>query len=264
MGVCQVLTVCILFAAAGAPGAEGTVADALTAPHWEIAPEICVFRYEEPGLMRDKGILYGGTGAYTHYRGHRLFRIEGEFAYGTVDYEGSLVDYQGNLIAGASYKMEGNQDFLLNLRLLGGRQWEHEGWDNRFYLGLGYRGLSDDSSQDPAGYERLSSYFYLPLGLKMYHHLASRWQIGLGGEFDLLLVGVQLSHILNDGTLTNVQWPGVGTRVSVELRHRTRSADLALAPFLQYWWVDDSTSSHGWYEPHNQSFQYGLSLIWRF
>ena len=40
--------------------------------------------------------------------------------------------------------------------------------------------------------------------------------------------------------------------------------DFAAAPFLQYWWVDDSTASHGWYEPQNQSFQYGLSLIWRF
>jgi hypothetical protein len=264
MGIGQALMVCILLGTAGAPDARGTVADRLTAPHWEIAPEICVFRYEEPGLMRDKGILYGGAGAYTHERGSRLFRIEGEFAYGTVDYEGSLVDYRGTPIAGASYTMEGNQDWLLNLRFLGGRPWEHEDWDNRFYFGLGYRGLSDDSSQDPAGYERLSSYFYLPLGLKMYHHLAGRWQIGLGGEFDLLLVGLQLSKIPGNGTVTNVQWPGVGARVSVELRHKTPAADLALAPFLQYWWVADSTASHGWYEPRNQSFQYGLSLIWRF
>ena len=264
MGASQVLMVCILFGAAGAPGAEGTVADLLTAPHWEIAPEISVFRYEEPGLMRDKGILYGGTGAYTHCRGNKLFRIEGEFALGTVDYEGALVDYQGTPIAGASYTMEGNHDWLLNLRLLLGRQWETGDWDNRFYAGLGYRGLSDDSTQDPAGYERQSSYFYLPLGLKTYHDLAGHWQIGLGGELDLLLLGLQFSHILDDGTLTNVQWPGVGARVSVELRHKAPSADLAIAPFVQYWWVDDSTSSHGWYEPHNQSFQYGLSLIWRF
>lgn len=264
MSVCHVLMVCILLGAAGAPGAQGAAADLLTAPHWEIAPEICVFQYEEPGMMRDKGILYGLAGAYAHSRDNRLFRIEGEFAFGTVDYEGTLLDYEGSPVAGVSYTMEGNQDYLLNLRLLRGRQWETESWDNRFHIGLGYRGLNDDSTQDPAGYHRQSNYFYLPVGLKMYHDLADRWQIGLGGEFDLLLLGVQLTQIRDDGTLTNLQWPGLGARASVELRRRTPSVDLAIAPFVQYWWVDDSTASHGWYEPHNQSFQYGLNLIWRF
>ena len=264
MGVCQVLTVCILFAAASDPGAKGLTQDVLTAPHWEITPEISVFRYEEPGLMKDKGILYGAAGAYTHYRDNRLLRIEGEFALGTVDYKGTLLDYQGSPVAGSSYTMEGSRDYLLNLRLLWGRQWEAGGWDNRFHAGLGYRGLNDDSTQDPAGYDRQSAYFYLPLGLKMYHDLADHWQIGLGGEFDLLLLGLQFSQILNDGVLTNVQWPGVGARLSVELRHKAPPGDLAIAPFVQYWWVDDSTASHGWYEPRNQSFQYGLNLIWRF
>ncbi len=257
MGMCQMLAVCVLLGAASGPGAKGAAADVLTAPHWEIGPQISVFQYEEPGKMKDKGILYGGAAAYTHYRNNKLFRIEGEFALGTVDYEGSLTD-------GTPYRMEGSHDYLLNLRLAWGRQWEAEGWHNQFHFGFGYRGLNDDSTQDPAGYDRQSAYFYLPLGLKTHHDLADRWQIGLGGEFDLLLLGLQFSQIRNDGVLTNVQWPGIGVRASVELRHRAPPGDLAIAPFVQYWWVDDSTASDGWYEPRNQSFQYGLNLIWRF
>jgi len=251
------LAVCVLWAAVGGQDAKAAAEDVLTAPCWEIAPEISVFHYEEPGVMRDNGLLYGVAGAYTRYRGDRLFRVEGEFALGTVDYDGALMD-------GTPYTMEGSHDYLLNLRLLWGQQGEvEEGWERRFHGGIGYRGLNDDSTQDPAGYDRQSNYLYLLLGLKTYRALAGHWQIAFGGEFDMLLLGVQLSDIYGE-VITNVQWPGLGGRASAELRCRTPSVDFAVAPFVQYWWVDDSSTTDGWYEPRNQSFQYGLSLIWRF
>ncbi len=257
MSMCPMLAVCVLLGAAGNQGANTTVEDVLTAPRWEIAPEVSFFRYEEPHVMKNKGVLYGVAGAYARQRGDQLFRMEAEFAFGTVDYEGALMD-------GTPYTMEDSRDYLLNLRLLWGQQGEPEdSWDRRFYAGIGYRGLNDDSTQDSAGYDRQSNYLYLPVGLKTCHTLGGHWQIELGGEFDMLLIGVQLS-VLDDETVTNVQWPGLGGRASVELRHRAAAADLALAPFVQYWWVDDSNISAGWYEPRNNSLQYGLSLIWRF
>jgi hypothetical protein len=259
MNVCQMLLLCVLLGtAAEEPPASEYTEEMLTLPRWEIGPEVSFFRYEEPGDMTDKGILYGMAGAYTRYRPNRMFRVEGEFCFGLVDYEGSLVD------TGEPYSMSGNHDYLLNLRLLWGRLREVEGWDHRFYGGLGYRGLNDDSTQDPYGYDRQSNYLYLPLGLKAYHELADHWLIGIGGELDILLLGLQFSGIYEHSALTNVQWPGIGARFSTELRYRAASVDLALAPFFQYWWVDDSTVSDGWYEPRNNTLQYGLGLIWRF
>ena len=258
MNVCKMLVVCVLLGmAARGLGASEVTEEALTAPTWEIAPEVSYFRYEEPGVMKDTGILYGVAASYTRYRPNRLLRIEGGFAFGLVDYEGSLTD-------DTPYTMEGNHDYLLNLRLLLGRPWQAHDWDSQFFAGLGYRGLNDDSSQDPAGYDRQSNYFYLPLGLKTYRKLADHWQIGLGSEFDILLVGIQFSGIYEDDVLTNVQWPGFGGRASVELRRRAKTVDLAIAPFVQYWWIDESNVSDGWYEPQNNTLQYGLSLIWRF
>jgi len=258
MNAIRMLAVGVLLGtAATGLGAREDTEKALTAPTWEIGPEVSYFRYEEPGTMKDTGVLYGVTGAYTHSRYSRLFRIEGAFSFGLVDYEGALDD-------GTPYTMHGNHDYLLNLRLLWGQEWGAAGWDNRFTVGFGYRGLNDDSSQDPHGYDRQSNYLYLPVGLKACHELANHWQIGLGGELDILLIGIQFSGIYEDSVLTNVQWPGFGARASVELRHKGRPIDLALAPFIQYWWVDDSSVSDGWYEPRNHSFQYGLGLIWRF
>ena len=165
---------------------------------------------------------------------------------------------------GTSYTIHGNHDYLFGLRLLWGRDWEGGDWDNRFTVGFGYRGLNDDSSQDPAGYDRQSNYFYVPVGLKTACELADHWQIGVGGEIDLLLFGVQVSGVYDNGAVTNVQWPGFGARASAELRHRGRPMDVAIAPFVQYWWVDESNVSDGWYEPRNNSLQYGLGLIFRF
>jgi len=243
---------------AASPRAAGGMEPELAAPRWEFAPEVSYFRYVEPGIMKDSGVLYGVAGSHTRYRQDKLLRVEAGLAFGYVDYEGALID-------GTPYTMKGCRDFLLNLRALCGRLGQTGGWDRQLYAGLGYRALIDDSTQDPAGYVRMSNYFYAPLGLKVYHNLAGGWQVALGGELDLLLLGVQISDVSEDGTVTNVQWPGFGVRASVEVRRRTLATDLALAPFVQYWWVEESsTSSDGWYEPRNNTLQYGVSLIWRF
>jgi hypothetical protein len=258
MNTRRLLAVCVLLGtAAQGLGADEVTEESLAGPKWEIGPEVSYFRYEEPGTMKDRGVLYGVAGAYTRYDENRLFRIEGEFCFGLVDYDGSLDD-------GTPYTMDNSRDYLLNLRLLWGRPWGTGDWDSRFCAGLGYRALNDDSSHDPLGYDRQSNYLYLPVGLKTYHELADHWQIGLGGELDVLLLGIQFSGIYENGVLTNVQWPGFGARASVELRHKTEAMDLAIAPFIQYWWVDDSNVSDGWYEPCNHTLQYGLGLIWRF
>jgi len=259
MNVCPLLMTCLLLGTAASDLPENPIPEELLfLTRWEIGPEISYFRYEEPGTMTDKGILYGVAASYTRYRPRGLFRVEGSFCFGEVDYEGSLLD-------GTPYAMEGNHDFLLNLRLLWGRLRQTERWDHQFYAGLGYRGLNDDSTQDPAGYDRQANYLYVPFGLKTDYGLADHWLIGLGGELDVLLVGLQFSGTTEGGDpVINVQWPGFGARASVELRHKVKAADLAISPFVQYWWVEESSTCHGWYEPRNNSVQYGLSLIWRF
>jgi hypothetical protein len=261
----------VLGTAATGLQARESIEDVFTAPTWEIGPEVSYFRYEEPGdyAIKDTGLLYGIAGAHTSSRDNGLFRIEAEFAFGLLDYDGyiSHENTDGSLYY-TPYAMSGNRDFLLNLRLLWGREWESGDWGNRFTLGVGYRGLNDDSSQDPNGYDRQANYLYLPVGLKTCHELGDHWQIGLGGELDVLLVGVQYTGFGPNGYMLHVQWPGFGARAALELRHQGRPIDVAIAPFVQYWWVDESTHTtdgdYEYYEPRNNSLQYGVGLIFRF
>ena len=245
MDVLQVLVFCALFgAAAGDSQANDASNDSRSMSRWEIAPEVSWYRYEEPGVMTNTGVLYGVAGAYTRFLDPKFLRLEGGLSVGEVEYDGSLLD-------GTPYTSGGNRDLLANIRILGGRLWQTGTWDTQLYLGLAYRYLNDDSTQDWAGYNRHSNYFYVPLGLKGYHDLADHWQLGLGGEVDILLIGVQISD-MGDGSspVTNTQWPGLGARASVEFRRKMGKVDFAAAPFLQYWWVDESSiSEDGWYEP---------------
>lgn len=246
---------------------------------WQIAPEVSHYRYKEPGIMTNEGTLYGAVGSYTFRRpvddglspfdshsetptAWSTFRIEGRLGFGEVDYDGSYIN-------GMPRSTSGTDDVLVEARLLWGREWQPARLVNGVYAGLGYRYLNDDSSAQPGGYERQSNYLYVPLGSRKDFELADRWDLGLTGEFDVLIVGRQISHLSDADPerpdVRNWQWPGFGAVVSVELRHRDETFDVGVAPFLRYWWVGESdTTKEGYFEPENNTVEYGLSLIVRF
>jgi hypothetical protein len=264
----HVLVVCALVGTTPEDSQDNAkLGEILSAPRWAIAPEVSWFHYEEPGIMEEEGTLYGASVSYTRFYKEvfedRILKLEGGVSAGEVDYDGELLD-------GTPYTINGNDDILVNARLLWGPLWHTDTWANYFHYGLGYRYLQDDSTHDPAGYRRHSNYLYLPLGVNAYRPLSGDWYVEMGGEIDLLIVGLQISEIPESPTdssnVKNWQWPGAGARGSVELRHKTDSMDLAVAPFIQYWWLDDSrpSASRTWYEPRNWSLQVGLNVLWRF
>jgi hypothetical protein len=273
------LVVCILVAHPLFAQEESTERlDPLKPSSWEIAPEVSHFRYAEPGVMKDEGTLFGIVGSYTrrHLRSGdptgsdidsndsiswSTFKIEGRLSFGQVDYDGSYMD-------GTPLRTSGTDDFLLDFRLLWGREWQPVELPDAFYLGLGYRYLNDNSSGQPGGYMRESNYLYVPLGSHADFELATAWTLGLTGEFDVLLIGRQISHLddTDSGSpeVRNWQWPGFGIRGAVAVQHKGESLDLALSPFVRYWWIAESDTSGGYYEPENNTLEYGLSAIIRF
>ncbi len=233
---------------------------------WTIGPQISWFEYEEPGVMEEDGVFYGVTVSATRFlraseSRDTLWRFEGGIAAGQVDYDGALMN-------GTPYKVDGNDDVLANARLLWGCVWHDETHSNHVFAGLGYRYLGDDSSHDPAGYKRHSNYFYLPIGYERGCKLSEGWYLGLGAEFDLLLYGLQRSELFGGGyePIRNDQdfGSGYGLRGTLEIRHQGKTLDMSLAPFIQYWWVDDSDLDHGFYEPENNSTQIGLDVVFYF
>jgi len=253
----------------------------LKPPSFEIAPEVSGYTYREPGVMKNQGTLYGVAGSYTHRIPRygdptradidsndgiswSIIKIEGRVGFGQVEYEGSYMEDDTPL------RQSGIDDFLLDVRLMCGLEWRPATrFPDGLYAGIGYRYLSDDSSSQPAGYLRESNYLYLPLGSRADFDLTDNWSLGLTGEFDLLLIGRQISHLEDADPalpeIQNWQWPGYGIRGAVAFRHTSPSLDVAISPFVRYWWIAESdVTEEGYYEPENNTFEYGLSVIFRF
>ncbi|MBP7052110.1 MAG: hypothetical protein KBE65_13930 [Phycisphaerae bacterium] len=268
------LVACILLAGGAGAYGEDQTSESLGPRVWKIAPEVSRYKYREPGVMTNEGTLYGVVASCTFHGlgrsvltpfgtdGNETLAIEGRLGFGEVDYEGSDMD------TGTPISMGGNDDFLIDLRvLLGSECLAAKGLD-MVYAGLGYRYLNDDSSSQLGGYERESNYLYIPLGLRPDIKLTTRWTLSPTCELDILLIGHQISHLSDADpqkpTVRTWQWPGFGAGLFLDLRHRGRHVDFALAPFLRYWWLADSSTSEGYYEPENNTFEYGLSLVGRF
>jgi hypothetical protein len=275
------LAIALTFTAAAKSGDGDAFFELFQRHTWEIGPEVYHLKYEEPDVMQDKGTLWSVVASYT-YRGWapvsaetpggRMLRAEGRYSCGQVDYDGALSD-------GTPYTLDGIDLYTCEFRLLAGRDDLVKGTILRelyagattmhtLYAGIGYRYLNDDSSFDPHGYERESNYLYLPAGIETISDLKNDWSLGLTGEFDVLLWGLQKSHLGDAGVsvddVENRQDLGYGLRGSIRFCKKGEKADFVIEPFVRYWWIDESEVSEGYFEPENDSTEYGIRLIWRF
>jgi hypothetical protein len=243
---------------------------------FDIGPEVYSFKYEEPGYMEEKGIFYGVRFGYTVHElvpvspkespsDHgMMFRAEGRFAFGQVDYDGELQD-------GTPYTINNINDFAFEGRFLVGADMLLGDTLNTLYAGVGYRYLNDDPSFDPAGYERESNYFYVPVGYQFDSSHKIGWSLGFGAEYDFFIIGIQKSHLsdvgLND--VNNRQNSGYGYRAYLRLQHKSKDASFIIEPFYRFWDINDSEVEYagfGFYglEPANETTEIGVQLFWAF
>jgi len=233
---------------------------------FELGPEISYITYKEPGTMKEKGMMYGLVGSYT-YHNKLMLKAEGKGSLGKVDYKGALSD-------GTPYTMDGIRDYMLEFRGLVGCDFPvGKASTLTPYIGIGYRYLNDDSSSDPAGYERESNYLYSPIGIGFIANLGNDWSIGGTGEYDYFWLGKQKSH-LDDvlpglNVVENRQEKGYGLRGSITLQKKIKTVDFEVGPFIRYWNIKKSETEtityygtpvgYGW-EPKNNSTEVGVML----
>ena len=248
----------------------------------EIGTETYYYRYEEPDVMEQDGIMYGFYGSWTHYfdwmysyeQKYKL-KLEGRIGFGQVDYTSSSTGSMNDI-----------DDYVLELRGLAGVEYPVSKISNILfpeiedsiitpYFGLGYRYLNDDSSSKSTttghlGYERESNYFYTPIGLETITYLNNGASVGLNLEFDLFWKGIQKSHIsdanANFNDVENDQEKGYGFRASVEYQKKIKMTDLSAELFIRYWNIKKSQDTNvtysgvivGYgYEPKNNTIEFG-------
>ncbi|MEX0958512.1 MAG: outer membrane beta-barrel protein [Burkholderiales bacterium] len=230
---------------------------------WELGGQLSNYRFEEPDFgVKIQGPKAGVTGAYTFSGKRKLFfRMDGRLAYGSLDYEGSgTLDSIPNWI----FEVRGvlGKDFLPGSRT-----------SLSPFAGLGYRYLYNDfrgtTSTGAVGYQRFSRYLYLPLGLTARFKLGDSWVIAPTIEYDFFIKGEQVSQLsdtnLGFGDVTNSQDDGYGYRVSL----MAEKGAWAFGPWMHYWKIERSdivpvSSSIGFFEPKNETREFGFDVKYRF
>jgi hypothetical protein len=270
-----VISMCLLFVCAVNAYSDS---DDATIPFksttFKIGPEIFYDKYEEfdhGSIMTEKGMFYGI--AVSNYnrpwvnlpaeevekRGKWMVGLEGEAAYGRVNYDGQTQD-------GDPTSIYGLKDVQADARLLGGPEFTFADRLETIYFGIGYRYLRDDSSFDSEGYLRQSDYVYVPVGVKVESYKSDTWSVGGSLELDVFLFGKQVS------TIDNFNYPcdqhtGYGLRAALNIDNISETSRFAIQPFVRFWHIDESDADNktGTYiEPENKTTQLGIQLIWTF
>ena len=231
---------------------------------WEAGGQVASYRYEEPNFMKLTGGRIGGVGAYTFTAPSRVYtRIDLRVSYGLLDYESVGTGTQDNV-----------PDFITEARVVVGWDWlAGESVAVSPYAGLGYRYLYNDltgySSTGAVGYERISQYLYVPLGITLRFRAAARLVIAPTLEYDLFLRGWQDSYLSDTGLgysdAENKQSEGYGYRAYLMFETRR----WALGPYMHYWKIKASdvvqiAPGTFAFEPENTTREYGVEFRWRF
>ncbi|MBU4346166.1 MAG: porin family protein [Candidatus Omnitrophica bacterium] len=281
------LTICFMLIGVGNSFAQLREGQAL-----ELGAEVSQITYKEPGVMEEKGMMYGIVGSYT-YRGcvypsppeidRTMLRAEAKGSWGQVDYKNS-----GTL--------DNINDYILEFRGLGGYDFSVFTESTLTpYIGFGYRYLNDDmsgkiTSTNAVGYERESNYIYSPIGVEVITPLKNDWSIGATAEYDIFWWGQQKSH-LSDARLYSSTWgyytypdvendqeKGYGIRGSIKLQKESEKLDFVIEPYIKYWNIKRSTevtasttSENGLWiitstfvEPKNNSTEIGVKVAVKF
>jgi hypothetical protein len=231
---------------------------------FEVGPEVFFYQYREPGVMMSRGAKFGLSGSYT-YRADKLWsRIEGRFAAGQTNYKSFGTGRFGTKEDDYYYEFRG---------LLGLNEIFKIGSDTTItpYAGLGWRHLFNDgaglkSSTGHHGYDRRNKMLYLPIGLETKISRCNEWGITVQTELDILLYGIQHSHLqkFGGGLLEHDQESGYGLRGAVSFDKKMSSYTLGIEPFVRYWSINDSNIVRGTLEPKNNTLETGLKISFKF
>jgi hypothetical protein len=220
--------------------------------------------YSEPSLMTETGSMSGASLSYSHaFRNNPLLvRLEGEYLYGQLIYNGSTW-------AGAPMIAPAADNLLNGRALLGFQIQPTERLNITPFLGIAARYLND---QIQDSYDREITSFYLPIGLNFTLGVTDRWAFTFAGEYDYFIDGNAVSHLNQSNSaypiVDNTQNSGFGYRLTTGVQRAFAGWNLKISPYIDYWSVQKSNTQTfvannqtlSVWEPSNTSMMYGVSV----
>ncbi|QWD87673.1 hypothetical protein AOC06_03660 [Polynucleobacter paludilacus] len=245
----------------------------------EIGATLSSYSYSEPSLSvsmkaTNWGIDYTGTYAF----GNDWFVL------GNANYNNGPVTYSG------TGTQSGIPQYYYDFKGVVGYDFAFDGYNLSPYAGFGYRFLSQQwggtsTSTGALGYDRQSTYNYLPIGL--IHRFAvnnNQAKIETTLEYDYLLSGNQYSGLASlNGTHSGTTYSGIpnvnnsqNSGYGLNLTVMYKEESWGVGPYFKYWNIQQSNTNYATitkngsavnyyeYEPANNTKEYGIKAIYRF
>lgn len=236
-----------------------------------LAFEVYSHEYEEEVggtfFMSNKGPFVSARYAYVWKFDSKFIEVSPSVALGSVDYESA-----------GTGTIDGTFNSTVILEVRGGNEFQvAEGVFVIPWVGLGYRNHYDAkggeiSSTGAAGYDRVSEYWYLPVGVTMSVPMGGAWMLEPAASYRFFLGGTQTSYISDVSPtctdLKNDQNDGYGFEASLGFRTALNGSNLTFGPFFRYWDIDDSDIGYfacggtlfAGIEPKNTTTEIGVRL----
>lgn len=177
--------------------------------------------------------------------------------FGDLDYKGA---YQGGNYG--DLEMGGNSNDIFEISLVAMATNYHV---LSPYIGFAYRKL-DNMLAGSGGYERISKYYYIPMGLKLHLFEDSDLKINSDIEYDYFLEGSQYSAVA--GGIDKSQNEGYGYRLTLNFEKMFNNKSILISPFFKYWEIKDSqkiiSGNSIYWEPYNETIEAGIKFSLKF
>jgi len=272
------ITVLLGLMATGVVFAQSPSVDLKTKSGNELGLTISSYSYSEPSLnvsmkATNWGVDYTGTYAF----GNDFFVL------GNANYNNGPVNYSG------TGTQSGIPQYYYDIKGVVGYDFAFEGFNLSPYAGLGYRFLSQQwggtsTSTGARGYDRQSTYNYLPIGLIHRFAVSEKAKLETSLEYDYLLSGNQYSGTSSlNGTYSGVTVSGApnsnntqNSGYGINLTVMYKEENWGVGPYYKYWNIQQSNTNYAnvnvggsvvrysLYEPANTTNEYGIKAIYRF
>lgn len=151
------------------------------------------FEYDEPGVMTEKGFLWGGYGSFLSSRNAPMsVRAQAHFLVGQLDYDGAIYNTSNGTTTPYQTTTE---DTVIETQLDAGIQVDSSAeFRVRLFGGLGYRFWQDRISGE-TGYRRETTYIYLPLGVEVLTVISPEMLLSFEAQYNHWLKGKNRSYL---------------------------------------------------------------------
>jgi len=207
-------------------------------------------------FMSQDGWMIGINTNSETYDGGTYVGFKNRVAYGQVNYTSA-----------GTGTMAGVPDYMLESTGYLGIPMEGKNSRTTFFTGVGGRYLLNasglkQSSTGHSGYDRVSRYVYMPIGVNFE---AGAWEFR--GEYLHFLYGQQVSKIsqvsANYSDITNDQEEGSGMKLTAKYYS---DKDFGYEIYSDYWDIADSKLdvSGNFMEPRNTTTETGVRIFWHY